>query len=307
MDAMPFPRGLDGPAVGLAYSRYVRRFIERHPSLVDYVEVPLELLRYDSSVLPTIIGVRPLVLHCASLSIAGFIPPSQSTIDAVKHYIRALDSPWLGEHLAFLTADPLGAFDKILVADSETETNIGYTVSPICNHDTFQQVMRSLDSCKREYSVPTILENGPVYLHYPDCEMTESEFLRTITEKTGTKLLLDLTHFLITCRNTGRNPLIEIEDFPVERVHEVHISGLVKEEGVYWDNHATLAPSIIYKLLSEVLSRVTPAAITLEYNWSPHFPETSLLREFDRIFNVIGATGSRLKKQVYPRNECSNC
>jgi uncharacterized protein (UPF0276 family) len=288
MEATPFPHGLDRPAVGLAYSLYVSGFAERHPNLVDYIEIPFELIRYDSSVLPGIIGVRPLVLHCASLSVAGFIPPSQSTIEAVRECICALDSPWLGEHLAFLTADPLGAFDEILLGDSETETNVGYTVSPICNHETLEQVVRSLDSCKQEYSVPTILENGPVYLRYADSEMSESEFIRTVSDETGIKLLLDLTHFCITCRNTGRDPLIELENFPVERVHEVHISGLVKEAGVYWDNHATLAPAIVYRLLTQVLSRVTPAAITLEYNWSPHFPETSLLREFDRIFNVIG-------------------
>lgn len=289
MDATPFPRELDRPAVGLAYSTYVRSFIERHPSLVDYIEVPFELIRYDPSVLPNIMGVRPLVLHCASLSIAGFIPPSQATIDAVKQCISVMDSPWLGEHLAFLTADPLGAFDTIPLGDCITETNIGYTVSPACNHETFEQVIRSLDSCVQEYEVPTILENGPVYLHFSENEMTESEFIASVSQATGTKLLLDLTHFCITCRNSGQDPFLELDNFPVESVHQVHISGLVQENGANWDNHATPAPSIVYELLARVLRRITPVAITLEYNWSPHFPEITLLREFERVFTVIGA------------------
>lgn len=293
MTAIPFPTELGRPAIGLTYTTYVERFVEQHSELVDYVEVPFELLRYDPSVLPNILGLCPLVLHCASLSIAGFVPPSSATIDAVRTCLEEMKSPWLGEHLAFLTADPLGAFDEIPIGDALSPTNIGYTVSPVRNHQTFEQVIRSLDSCRKDYPVPTILENGPVYLHFDENRMTDSEFLSAIVHESGTKLLLDLTHFCITCRNSGLDPQSELDNFPVEAVHEMHISGMVEENGVFWDNHAVVAPKIVYELLSKAFQRVRPVAITLEYNWSPRFPESELLKEFDRVLSVIEAASTQ--------------
>jgi uncharacterized protein (UPF0276 family) len=101
-------------------------------------------------------------------------------------------------------------------------------------------------------------------------------------------LLLDLSHFLITCRNTGNDEVAELRRFPVERVTEVHLSGLSKQSGITWDDHAVPAPERLFELLGMVLERKRPRAVTLEYNWSPSFPVSILDRHLDRIGRLVG-------------------
>ena len=69
--------------LGLAHGPGILEFIAAHPSLVDYVEVPFEQLRHA----PQLGSIRehvPVILHCASMSVAGFIPPSETTIEAIS-------------------------------------------------------------------------------------------------------------------------------------------------------------------------------------------------------------------------------
>ena len=96
--------------IGLAYSPGACEFIEAHPELVDYVEIPFEQLRHA----PTVGSIQekiPVILHCASMSVAGFVPPEAATLDAIASEAKRTRTPWIGEHLAFVTADALDAAD----------------------------------------------------------------------------------------------------------------------------------------------------------------------------------------------------
>ena len=96
----------DSTRLGLAYSPGAMGFVEAHPGMVDYIEMPFEQLRHAPA-LATLQTTIPIVLHCASLSIAGFVPPSAETVDAIRCEARRTRTPWLGEHLAFVSADGL--------------------------------------------------------------------------------------------------------------------------------------------------------------------------------------------------------
>src|SRR5438105_4331242 len=94
----------DSPKIGLAYGPGVTGFIDSHPGLIDYIEVPLEQLRHS----PELVSLQnqlPIILHCASMSVAGFVPPSQKTVDAIVQEASRTRTPWIGEHLAFVSAD----------------------------------------------------------------------------------------------------------------------------------------------------------------------------------------------------------
>src|SRR4030095_16222771 len=92
------------PQIGMAYSNYTPRFLREHPNVIDYVEVPFELLCFDSSVLQ-ISTFTSIVLHCASMSIAGSVLPTKQTVTAVQDWIHRTRTPWLGEHLSFIVAE----------------------------------------------------------------------------------------------------------------------------------------------------------------------------------------------------------
>jgi uncharacterized protein (UPF0276 family) len=112
--------------------------------------------------------------------------------------------------------------------------------------------------------------------------MSQVEFVRELCAQTPVPLLLDLAHFYITSQTMGFDPLEGLADYPLERVVEVHISGVETETGGHWDNHAKRAPDIEFEMLELVLERAAVEAITLEYNWSARFPVTALLEEIAR-------------------------
>lgn len=276
------------PAVGLAYSAYVPMFLSDHPDAVDYIEMPFELLQHNPSAIE-IQRLKPLILHCASLSIAGFVPPDKQTVESVKSWTEKTKTPWLGEHLAFVTAEREEANAQDNKNSARDAYDVGYSVNPPTNAANLQQVLRSLEEYEKRLGVPILLENSPVYFVPPGSTMTQIEFIRELCARSSARLLLDLTHFYITSQTLGFDPLREILSLPLDRVVEVHISGVDMQDGVYWDDHTKRAPEIIFELLALVLARSWLRAVTLEYNWSVRFPKKILLQEIARTKEVLAA------------------
>lgn len=268
------------PRVGLAYGPGLTEFIGAHPGWVDYIEIPFEQLRHAPA-LGALRDTAPLILHCASLSVAGFVPPSPGTVAAVADHARITGTPWIGEHLAFIAADP--------VADEPTapSTTLSYTVCPQMSEQTVERVAENLAALRSRLPVPLILENSPQYFAVPGSTMDMNTFIAAVVERCDVDLLLDLSHFLITALNTGADPLREIDRLPLERVVEVHLSGLNRQSGVVWDDHANPAPELLFELLERVMQRAQPQALTLEYNWSAHFPWPVLRDHIDRARTLL--------------------
>ena len=273
------------PRIGAAYSDALFGFLKEHPKSLDYVEVPFELLRHN----PRIIEVQeyvPMILHCATLSIAGTARCSKETIQQIRHLAERIGTPWIGEHLAFITADRIkaGPFPEPYAPGEPY--NIGYTVSPPMNEQSMNWIIGNLKAYQAHFPVPLLLENSPLYFHMPGTCMSQAQFLTGICAGSEVGLLLDLAHWYISSRNMRFDAFQELDRVPLERVVEIHISGVDEQTGSLWDNHAQAAPEIVYELLSQVTRRARPRAITLEYNWSATFPAEVLLAELDKIRRV---------------------
>lgn len=270
------------PTVGLAYSSAVRSFIERSRAEVDHVEIPFELLRHNPGVLDWN-GMPPIILHCASLSVAGTTPCGEGTLRQIDEFAKQTQTPWIGEHLAFITAQRSEAGAHPEEYAPGQPYNIGYTVSPVMNEQTVARVARAVNSYSRRFSVPLLVENSPLYFSAPGSTMSQSDFIAAICDRTKIGLLLDLAHFVISSRTACFDPFAELDRLPLNRVVEVHISGIDEQDDGHWDDHAKPAPDIVYQLLNVLLQRAAPRAITLEYNWSSQVPDTMLAEELRRV------------------------
>jgi uncharacterized protein len=267
--------------IGLAISPFSVGFIERHPGLVDYLEVPFELLRHNPAV-AAVQALAPVILHCASLSVAGFVPPTDETLDAVAMQARRTRTPWIGEHLAFTSADPLDeGRDPVL---------LGYTVCPQWSEESLERVCDNLVRLQAHLPNPLVLENPPQYFPIPGSTLSMTDFIRELYQRHNINFLLDLTHFLISSINIGFDARDELERLPLERVVEIHISGLNLQAGIAWDDHARVAGEPVFKLLFQVLRRVRPRALTLEYNWMAELADDVLKKQIDRARDVLART-----------------
>jgi uncharacterized protein len=268
--------------LGLAHGPGILGFIDSNPNVIDYVELPFEQLRHAPE-LASVQEIVPVILHCASMSVAGFVAPSEVTVNAIRAEAERTQTPWIGEHLAFVSADGINE-----EADRDTApTNLTYTICPQLSEETVDRVTENLASLRPQLPVPIILENSPQYFAIPGSTMNMSEFVSIVASRCDVDLLLDLSHFLITSINTGIDAAKEICRLPLERVVEIHLSGLNTQGGIVWDDHAEPAPPLIFELLERVLERAHPRAVTLEYNWSS-LPPGILLSHISKTKKILG-------------------
>lgn len=275
---------------GLAYNRYIDHLTEEQLGAFDYIEVPFEMLNFDPPVLERI-NKKPLILHCASLSLAGYVEPDALIKERIGHFARLTHTPWIGEHLSFILAEKLD--DQFYEEYAPGEPyNIGYTVGPVMNTESVDHVIANVNRHSAVYGLPLIVENPPQYFPVPGSTMTQREFICEIARQSEIGLLLDLTHLFISSQNMGFDAKKELLKYPLHRIKEVHVSGVNTAEGLHWDNHADTAPDIIFELLEILMQHTRPAAITLEYNWSATFPWHLLSRELDRVQDIVHAYSS---------------
>lgn len=276
--------------LGLAYGPSALAYLDAHPDALDFIEIPFEQLRQtpDAGALQAHI---PLVLHCASLSVAGTVAPPLDTMQAIADTAERLRTPWVGEHLAFVSAEPLGG-EPQTDRDSSTldPTMLTYTVCPQLSEASVARVAENFAAARRKLgSTPLLLENSPQYFDIPGSTMPMTDFIAAVFARCDAGLLLDLSHFLITCINTGADPERELDRLPLSRVVEVHISGLSVQSGIAWDDHAVPAPPQVFELLRRVLRNVRPQALTVEYNWSAAFPQPILHQHLQRVRDLLEA------------------
>lgn len=271
------------PQIGLAFSPGAQFFLKQHPELVDYIEIPFEVLRHDPSLI-SIQDLVPIILHCASMSIAGFIPPTIDTLETIEREAYRTRTPWIGEHLAFITADPLEEKGK---DDSASAISLSYTVCPQFSEATLQNTCSNVAALQGRLQIPLIIENSPQYFIIPGSTMSIVDFMVEFYRMCNVGLLLDLTHFMISSINMGFDPYKEVERLPLERVVEIHISGFSMQSGIAWDDHSRTASEQVFKLLEQVLRRAQPQALTFEYNWSPIIADQMLASQITRVREMM--------------------
>src|SRR5688500_1990117 len=150
------------PAIGLAYSNYVVPVLESQPDAFDFVEVPFELL-VQKPVHRRVQTYKPVVLHCASLSMASPEAPAADVVQRLRRFVDETATPWIGEHLAFVSAERPPTSDAVDEVYPQEPFNIGYAVNPPANEETIETVVASVARYAERFSVPLLLENSPVY------------------------------------------------------------------------------------------------------------------------------------------------
>jgi hypothetical protein len=215
------------------------------------------------------------------MSIAGFVKPSEATLDSIALKADEMKTPWIGEHLAFMSADSLRPVPE--GAALHDPTTLTYTVCPQLSEEVIELVCRNLSYLQARFPVPIIVENSPQYFRIPGSTMSIVDFVIEVHRRCNVGMLLDLTHFTISAMNMGFDSQKEILRLPLENLVEMHISGIDEQAGSAWDNHAGIASDSVLDLADLVFERSRPRAVTFEYNWAPELSDRVLLDQIERV------------------------
>ncbi len=217
--------------------------------LLEYVEVNYPISPVED---PTVIGL-PIVAHTSNNALCSAFGLDPEVVVRVRDSAQAVNSPWVGEHLALLGPSRTGA--------------LGYVINPLFTQEFADIAIQNVRRLAAEYRKPLALELGPLYTEPVGDFRSELEFLGHVANAADASIILDLTHWTVSNKNLRRSLLFGLEHLPLERVIEIHIAGMRKNltQDVWYDAHGQPLSAEILGLLGQIRSRLPNLqAVTLE-------------------------------------------
>ncbi|WP_459963052.1 MbnB/TglH/ChrH family RiPP precursor modification enzyme [Nocardia sp. IFM 10818] len=211
----------------------------------------------------------PAVPHGISLSLGGADPVDGGRVAHLADCARALGSPLVSEHIAFVRAGGVEA---------------GHLLPVPRTREALDALVRNISRTQRALEVPLAVENIAALFEWPDAEFTEAEFLQELVERTGVHLLIDIANVYANARNRSRDPLTELLRLPAERIAYCHVAGGWESGGRYHDTHVHPVPPEVLALVGEFTAR---HAVPLMLERDGNYPlAAELLAELNAIADV---------------------
>jgi uncharacterized protein (UPF0276 family) len=216
----------------------------------------LEILRRDF----------PISLHGVCLSIGGERPLDTAHLARFQHLVERYEPALVSEHLAWSTHETTYFNDLLPLPYTET------TLRGVCDHiDQVQQAIRR----------PMLLENPSTYVSFCESTMSETDFIRSIAQRTGCGLLLDVNNVFVSATNHGFSALEYLFDFPLAQVGEIHLAGHAEQsddegELLLIDSHDGPVADAVWKLFEIVVSQCGPVPTLIE--WDSNIPDWPVLK-----------------------------
>lgn len=267
--------------VGILYNPALSPLFEAEPDSVDFVSVIPDMFWRDHGVgssarfeeMPSWLDTMddlaanyPVIAHNIGLSLGSAHRWDTQYLDQLARWQERYRFRWHSDHLSFVQID----------APSGGAHNAGMALPIPFDHDVLDMVARRCQQVGSTLGVPFLVENGVAYAEVPECELSEPDFLRTLCERAGCGLVLDLHNLYVDARNRGQDPHQVLATMDLSGVTEVHMAGGTELAGMYTDSHSGASPEVVFELLARVVARAPSlAAVTFEFHDS-YYPRLKL-------------------------------
>lgn len=221
--------------------------------LIDFYEVP-GWLDADTSIpdSSTELFLHNLDLDWTLASVTAIDSQWGCRLQAALHRTQ---SAWFSLHLGFAT-------ERVYFDDHMHPVG-----TPLTQECLVERFTANLKLAKAACPVPLLVENLDYCPEGAYEHICEPEFISSILDNVDCGLLLDMGHLQVSASWLNLRPETYLDQLPLERVVEVHVSSPRPDRrspGRLDDSHAEITPRDI-ELLLYLLSRAKPEAITLEY------------------------------------------
>jgi uncharacterized protein len=208
----------------------------------------------------------PVSLHGVSMSIGGPQALDQAHLARFRTLVERFEPSLVSEHLAWSTHETTYFNDLLPLPYTET------TLRRVCEH---------IDEVQEAIGRPILLENPSTYISFQESTLSEAEFIRSITMRTGCGLLLDINNVFVSATNHGFSPLEYLDNLPLSRVDEIHLAGhavQTDDEGdlLLIDSHDGPVADAVWKLFSIVIAK--RGAVPTLIEWDSQIPDWPVLK-----------------------------
>lgn len=243
---------------GIGYRRELSQWIDSKPSGVECLEITAEHFFHGGEEhLQGLAKKYPLFVHGLGLSLGTPGTLDKKHLEQFARVVEVARPDWISEHVAFTRT---------------VEANLGH-LNPV---PPTQAMLATIADHAREVSErcgkPMLLENITSHVRL-NGDLSETEFFNLLCERSGCKLLLDVTNLFINSRNHGFDALTWLHEIEPKNITQLHIVGYSQHGERYADSHAAPIQEELIELAREVVRYAPVQAVILERD--EEFPDTS--------------------------------
>jgi len=248
LDALPYLGvGISGE-YGVRPSIDPSEFDEQYPGLVHVVEFGSDTDRgLDSSILRWADSGRPVTYHFLDVNFEELEDMDEQWMDETAEFARRVGSPWL-------------CGDSGMWHFGPRDRGHGLLLPPILTRESARATARSIEILQERTGLPVFPENPPSLYFLGDLHILD--YFAEVSEVAGCGLLLDIAHLTIFQRARGLKPCDVLDNFPLDRVVEIHMAGggdAETPDGYRYidDDHRAQIHPDSWEILDYVLPRAT--------------------------------------------------
>jgi uncharacterized protein (UPF0276 family) len=247
---MPIPT-FSGFGLGLRKPHYAD-FLETDVP-VDFVEVISENFMAAGGrprhILRQVRERHPVALHGVSLSVGSAHGMDADYLARLRALVDEVEPLFVSDHLSWSRVPGFNSHDLL---------PLPYTA------EALDVVCANLGRAQDALGRTMLIENPSSYLAFAQSEMTEWEFLKAVSDRTGCGLLLDVNNIHVSAVNHGFDPVAYVAGLPLDRVRQIHLAGHSRGERLLIDTHDKPVPPPVWALFAHVMDRVGPVAVMIE-------------------------------------------
>lgn len=214
-------------------------FFEVHPE--SFLSNP-----HATEVLLEIAAHYPISIHTVGVSVGSAEGINRAHLDRVARLVDLVQPVLLSGHVAWSTH--AGEYLNDLLPLPYTQESLALLSAHI-------------DQVQQAFGRPYLLENPSSYVGYVDSTMTEPEFLSALVDRTGCRLLCDVSNVVLSAHNMGFDAHAYLDGLPADAIGELHLGGFDLEdddampgETVMVDTHGTAVAEASWALYEYAVS-----------------------------------------------------
>ena len=209
----------------------------------------------------------PLSLHGVGLSLGSADPLDRAHLAQLVRLARDFAPVMVSEHLSWSTVDGLFLGDLLPLPLTE---------------EALAVVSRHVDELQERLGRQVLIENPSTYMRYRHSTIPEWEFLVTLSDRTGCKILCDVNNIYVSCCNHGWDPLKYLAALPPAQIGEIHLAGHSTRElsgggSILIDDHGSAVCDAVWQLYDAACARFGAVPTLIE--WDTNIPALPVLLE----------------------------
>ncbi|MDE1465753.1 DUF692 domain-containing protein [Spartinivicinus poritis] len=226
----------------------------------------------------------PLSFHGVNLNLGGVDPLNQAYLLKLRQAVDEFQPALVSEHVCFTSLQGHHFHDLL---------PIPYTATAL------QLMAERIDQVQTLLSRPILIENVSRYIHYPESEMSEAEFIAALCKETGCGILLDINNAYVNQQNLGIDVNEFLNSIPMDHVGEIHLAGFSEtDDGWLIDTHGSQISEPVWQHYRQLCKNypAIPCLIERDNNLPPL---AELLQEQAQAQRIINQYKRKDTSNVY--------